>query len=274
MQIRRLTGAALLAGAALSVGACRRGARELPDAFSWSDELAPGSTVHLRTTNGNVVVRGTADQQVHVQGIKRWRHGRDRDVRFVVARDGGEVYLCAIWTRRGGYCGNERYRPSPARWLAIFSLFRRRSDMAASFEAMLPPGVNVDASTVNGRVTVTEAAGDVEAATVNGDIRASTMRGALSLKTVNGSIRARAASLAEGAPIQLETVNGSVRAELPTPLDADVQLSTVNGRITTDFPVALSGRATERDLRGTVGGGGRPVRLKTVNGSVELKTKS
>jgi hypothetical protein len=269
-----LTGAALLAGAALSVGACRREAREVSDAFSWSRELAPGTTIHLRTTNGNVTVRGTAEPRAHVQGIKRWQRGRERDVKFVVDRGGDDVYLCAIWTRRGGRCGDERYRPSPPRWLAMFSLFRRRTDMAASFEVMLPPGVRLDASTVNGGVTVTEAAGDVKAETVNGDIRASTMGGRLSLKTVNGSIRARAALLAKHAPVELETVNGSVRAELPSPLDADVRLSTVNGRITTDFPVALSGRASAGELRGTVGGGGRPVRLKTVNGSVELKTTS
>lgn len=274
MEVRRLTGAVLLAGAALSLGACRRGPHERPDAFSWSDQLAPGSTVHLRTMNGNVSVRGTAQSHARVQGIKRWRRGRDRDVQFVVSRSGDDVYVCAIWTRRGGRCGDERYRASPARWLAMFSLFRRRTDMNASFEMMLPPGVRVDASTVNGRVTVTEAGGDVKAQTVNGEIRASTMGGALSLKTINGSIRARAASLAKDAPIDLETVNGSVRAELPSPLDADVQLSTVNGRITTDFPVALSGRASSRELQGTVGSGGRPVRLRTVNGSVELKTKS
>ncbi len=272
MQIRRLTGAALLAGAALSVGACRREARELPDAFSWTHELAPGRTLHLRTVNGSVTVRGTAESHAHVQGTKRWRRGRARDVRFVVEHSGDDVYICAIWTRRGGRCGDERYDPRPPRWLAMFSLFRRRTDMAASFDVMLPAGVRVDASTVNGPVTVTEAAGDVKAETVNGDVRASTMGGALSLKTVNGSIRARAASLAEDAPIDLESVNGSVRAELPSPLDADVRLSTVNGRVTTDFPVALSGRASNRELRGTVGSGGRRVTLETVNGSVELRS--
>jgi len=114
----------------------------------------------------------------------------------------------------------------------------------------------------------------VTAETVNGDIRASTMGGALSLHTVNGSIHARAASLAKDAPVQLETVNGSVYAELPKPLDADVQLSTVNGRITTDFPIELLGKATSRNLLGTVGNGGRTVKLKTVNGSVELKAAS
>jgi hypothetical protein len=272
MQIRCWAGAALLASAALSVGACRHEAREQPDAFSWNDELAPGSTLHLRTMNGSVTVRGTAESQVHVQGIKRWRRGRARDVRFEIDRNGDDVYICAIWTRRGGRCGDETYGPRPARWLRVFSLLRRRSDMAASFEVVLPAGVRVDATTVNGGVTVTEASGDVKAETVNGDIRASTMGGALALSTVNGSIRARAASLAKDAPIRLETVNGSVSAELPSPLDADVQLSTVNGRITTDFPVALSGRASTRELRGTVGSGGLPVRLKTVNGAVELKT--
>jgi Putative adhesin len=272
MYIRRLAGAALLVGAALSVGACRHASRELPDAFSWADELAPGSTVHVRTMNGSVTVRGTAERQAHVQGIKRWRRGRARDVRFVVSRSGSDVYFCAIWVRRGGRCGDDRYGPRPGRLLAMFSLFRRRTDMSASFEVMLPTDVAIDASTVNGRVIVTEAAGDVKAETVNGDIRASTMGGGLALTTVNGSIQARAASLATGAPVKLETVNGSIRAELPATLDADVRMTTTNGAIISDFPLVLpDGRASARNVRGKVGKGGRPVELTTVNGSVELK---
>lgn len=272
MFIRRLAGAALLVGAALSVDACRRAARELPDAFSWSDELAPGSTVHVRTMNGSVTVRGTAERHAHVQGIKHWRRGRARDVRFVVSRSGSDVYFCAIWVRRGGRCGEDRYGPRPGRLLAMFSLFRRRTDMSASFEVMLPAGVAIDASTVNGRVIVTEATGDVTAETVNGDIRASTIGGALALTTVNGSIHARAASLAKDAPVKLETVNGSIRAELPATLDADLRVSTTNGTIISDFPLVLpGGRTSARDVRGRVGAGGRPVELKTVNGSVELK---
>lgn len=275
MIIRRTAGAALLVGGALLLGACHREPREVADAFSWTNEVAPGSTVHLRTTNGSVNVHGTMESRIHVQGSKRWRRGRERDVRFVVSNEGNDVYVCAIWTRRGGRCGDERIRPSPPRWLAIFSLLRRRSDMSASFEVMLPPGVRVDASTVNGRVVVTEAGGDVTASTVNGEIRASTTGGGtLALKTVNGSIRVRAASLTKDARVEAETVNGSVQAELPGELGADVVLRTVNGRITTDFPLQLTGRVSERELRGTVGDGGAGrVVLRTVNGSVSL-TKS
>ncbi len=273
MMSRRSAGAVLLVGAAILVGGCRRGEREVADAFSWTHELSPGSTVHLRTTSGSVTVHGTNETRAHVQGIKHWRRGRERDVRFVVSHDGGDVYVCAIWTRRGGQCGDERYKPRPPRWVSMFSLWRRRSDMNASFMVMLPPGVAVDASTVNGRVVVTEAAGDVKANTVNGEIRASTMgRGTLSLKSVNGSIRARAASLSDDARVELETVNGSVQAELPTELSAEVLLTTVNGRITTDCPVNTTGAASNREIRGLVGGGGtRRVELRTVNGSVELR---
>ena len=271
MRISRRVGAALLLGAAFSLGACRRDARELRDAFSWSDELAPGTTLHLQTMNGDVTVHGTGESRAHVQGMKRWRRGRARDVNFVMTRSGDDVYVCAVWARRGGRCGDQRYGPRPHRLLAMFSLFRRRSDMSASFEVALPPGVRVDASTVNGKVVVTEALSDVKAETVNGDIRASTMGGALALTTVNGSIRVRASSLAKDAPVKLETVNGSIRAELPEPLDADLRLSTVNGQITTDYPIELTGKASAREVRGTVGRGGRRVELSTVNGSVELK---
>lgn len=275
MVTRRMAGAAFFLGAAFLLGACRREGREVGDAFAWTHDLAPGSTVHLRTTMGDVTVHGTKMSQVHIQGMKRWRRGRERDVRFVVSHDGDEVYVCAIWVRRGGRCGDERIRPSPPRWLAVFSLLRRRSDMSASFQVMLPPGVNVDASTVNGRVVVTESAGDVKANTVNGEIRASTMGGGeLDLTTVNGGIRVRAASLTRNARIKAETVNGSVQAELPSDLDANVHLTTVNGRITTDFPIRLTGGISERELRGSVGdGGGQRVELRTVNGSVQL-TKS
>jgi hypothetical protein len=65
-----------------------------------------------------------------------------------------------------------------------------------------------------------------------------------------------------------------VQAELPTELNAEVVLSTVNGRISTDFPVQVTGRASEREVRGVVGAGGsQRVELRTVNGSVQL-TKS
>jgi hypothetical protein len=270
-----MVGAAFLVVAALSLGACRRDGREVPDAFAWTHELAPGSTVHLQTTMGNVTVRGTHEPVVHIQGTKQWRRGRERDVRFVLSHEGNDVYVCAIWARRGGRCGGERIRPSPPRWLAIFSLLRRRSDMNASIEVMLPAGVRVDASTVNGRVVVTEVSSDVTANTVNGEIRASTMGGgALTLKTVNGSVRVRAASLSNDARIEVETVNGSVQAELPTELDAEVLLRTVNGRISTDFPVQITGGTSKHEVRGIVGdGGAQRVELRTVNGSVQL-TKS
>jgi DUF4097 and DUF4098 domain-containing protein YvlB len=51
-----------------------------------------------------------------------------------------------------------------------------------------------------------------------------------------------------------------------------VKAATVNGDISSDFPMTVSGRISRQRLEGTIGGGGRQLSLKTVNGSITLKT--
>ncbi len=59
--------------------------------------------------------------------------------------------------------------------------------------------------------------------------------------------------------------------EVPATLGAEVEMSTVNGRVHTDFPMTVSGRIDPRRLRATIGDGSRRLRLRTVNGNVELR---
>jgi DUF4097 and DUF4098 domain-containing protein YvlB len=68
-------------------------------------------------------------------------------------------------------------------------------------------------------------------------------------------------------------VNGSVTAVFPASLNAEVTATTVTGNITTDFPLTVSGRFGGRRISGTVGGGGRELELKTVNGSINLRRR-
>jgi DUF4097 and DUF4098 domain-containing protein YvlB len=67
-------------------------------------------------------------------------------------------------------------------------------------------------------------------------------------------------------------VNGSVTVSLPKQLDADLEAETVNGAIETDYPITVSGRLTPRHLSGRIGQGGRSLRLKTVNGSIHIRS--
>jgi len=71
--------------------------------------------------------------------------------------------------------------------------------------------------------------------------------------------------------LDFETVNGSITLGLPADLSADVDAETVNGRIDVDFPLGGNLHQTKRELRGTIGGGGRSLKLETVNGSITLR---
>jgi DUF4097 and DUF4098 domain-containing protein YvlB len=78
-------------------------------------------------------------------------------------------------------------------------------------------------------------------------------------------------TVGDARDLAFESVNGSVTVAMPASLGAEVEMSTVNGRVNTEFPITVSGRIDPKRLRATIGDGSRRVRLKTVNGSVNLR---
>jgi DUF4097 and DUF4098 domain-containing protein YvlB len=93
--------------------------------------------------------------------------------------------------------------------------------------------------------------------------------GQVRANTVNGSIHASLGRTDWTGELRVATVNGSVTVELPPEAGTDVTLGTVNGRIDSDF--GLAGRSVEprkpRKRAGTIGAGGRQLKVDTVNGS-------
>jgi DUF4097 and DUF4098 domain-containing protein YvlB len=71
--------------------------------------------------------------------------------------------------------------------------------------------------------------------------------------------------------LELLTTNGSVHASLPASAEFKVRAATTNGGIHTDFPVTVMGTFGTKDLTGTVGAGGRDLRLATTNGGIDLR---
>ena len=136
----------------------------------------------------------------------------------------------------------------------------------------VPAGVKLKARTVNGAVRVGEVESDVDAASVNGSINVQAS-GLVKAETVNGSIEASMGRADWTGSLDFETVNGSITLDLPADLSADLDAETVNGRIEVDFPLSGSVHKTKRELRGTIGGGGRSLELETVNGSISLRKR-
>jgi DUF4097 and DUF4098 domain-containing protein YvlB len=101
-------------------------------------------------------------------------------------------------------------------------------------------------------------------------VDAETAQGPVKATSMNGSVRVRMDAFGDTGAVSLTTVNGSVTAELPPRLDAHVSAKTINGAIATEYPLTVNGKFMGHDVEGTLGRGGREVRLETVNGSVHL----
>ncbi len=91
----------------------------------------------------------------------------------------------------------------------------------------------------------------------------------LKATTTNGGIRCR--DLNSIVEASTTNANGSVRLSLPASAEFKVRAATTNGGIHTDFPVTVVGSFGSKDLSGTVGAGGRDLRLATTNGGIELR---
>jgi DUF4097 and DUF4098 domain-containing protein YvlB len=139
-----------------------------------------------------------------------------------------------------------------------------------SFDVQVPRGVRLNALTTNGRVHCLNLDSVVQAASTNGDVEVSTSEWA-SAKTTNGGVRVSMGNAKWSGELELMTTNGSVNVTLPASAEFKVDASTTNGGIQTDFPITIQGRFGPKSLSGTVGGGGRDLKVATTNGGIELK---
>ncbi|HEV8218119.1 MAG TPA: DUF4097 family beta strand repeat-containing protein [Gemmatimonadaceae bacterium] len=260
-------------GALLLAAACYRPGSD-EHAFRWSTEVPAGTAIHLRDGAGNITVRRSLGQQVTVNGGRRWRRSRAKDVQFEVVSSGNDIFVCAMW-RGSGKCGASGYRGrSTGGILTMFSLFHRGSDATADFVVDLPSNVRVDAKTTNGSVNIDGAASGVTAKSTNGNVTAVNVSGPVALSTTNGNVGLSIDSVADADSIRVSTTNGNIHAEFPAALQGVFDLSASNGRVHSDLPLpsAQSGKSM-RHIQGQVGTLARLVRLHTMNGMVSVTTR-
>jgi DUF4097 and DUF4098 domain-containing protein YvlB len=222
------------------------------------------------------------------------------DVGFKVVRSGEGVTICAVYDD-GDECTENGFRSEWRRWPRNF----RPPTLSVTIK--VPAGVrlsvnsgNGDVSVTgahaelvarsgNGRVRVTGTAGEVEAAsgngevtvdnvrgpvtatTGNGDVSVTAVQGPVSANSGNGDLRVRMTELKGADDMDFTTGNGRIEITVPEGFGAQVEASTGNGSIQTDFPIQVSGRISKTRLRGTIGQGGRRLRLITGNGTIELR---
>ena len=232
--------------------------------FSWRGRVAAGRTVEIKGVNGDVDASPATGAEVEVTAVKKARRSDPAEVEVKVVEHAEGVTICAVYPSPSSGKRNE-CAPGDGGHMNT-----RNNDVAVHFTVRVPRGVRFVGRTVNGGVDVSGLDDDVMVSTVNGGIRAAT-QGHVSAETVNGSITASMGKADWNGPLDLRTVNGGITVDLPDDVSAEVKAQTVNGSIETDFPLTVKGRFSRRSLSGTIGGGGRDLRLETVNGSIRLR---
>ena len=231
--------------------------------YHWTGHVAPGQLIEIKGVNGSVRAESTTGRNVEVYAEKTGRRYDPADVRIEVVPNGNGTTICAVYPSRTG-------RPNGCRPGAAGQDIQN-NDVKVEFTVRVPKGVRFTGRTVNGGIYADHLGADVEAHTTNGKIALSTSGTALA-RTVNGSIHAILGKAEWNGARLFSAVNGSIEVEVPGNTNADVSASTVNGRIVTDFPITVHGRFVNRNLHGTLGSGGRELRIHTVNGSITLRS--
>ncbi|MBW2500573.1 MAG: DUF4097 family beta strand repeat protein [Deltaproteobacteria bacterium] len=129
---------------------------------------------------------------------------------------------------------------------------------------------DIDVTTANAKVTCRCTRGRLHARSSNGKIEVGRHVGSIDASTSNGVIRASLEALGEEG-VSLATSNGRIVLELPYPSDADVDMKVENGVIRNDLELADSTGDVRGRIRGRLGKGGTPIRLRTSNGTVSLR---
>jgi hypothetical protein len=170
--------------------------------------------------------------------------------------------------------------------------FQKLQAVSGSIDTQIWSG-ECEATTVSGEVTVkaNDAGAPLRINTISGDVRLMGGTRELDLSTVSGDLEVRVAELgrarikttngtldlssklARDARVEAEGINGEMRMMFEGAVDADFDIETFNGEIDNCFgPKAKSAHqyGPGNELRFREGGGTANVRIKTLNGEVQL----
>jgi hypothetical protein len=143
-------------------------------------------------------------------------------------------------------------------------------DVEISYELRVPPSLDLELKTVNGRLATRGTDGGIQATTVNGSVDVETTgTREITLHTVNGPVEAHFTKDFQGA--RFKTVNGSVRAVLPATASFACILSQVNGDFEAAFPLTIHSHPGSRRVSGEVNGGRYDLNIVTVNGDIKIE---
>jgi Putative adhesin len=239
--------AGLIVFAAASI--CGAPAQAYEQAYEKTVPLSAGGALHLENVNGSVDVRAWDRPEVQIYAVKRASRS-DEDLALVsieVDATLGRVNIVTRYPQDQGV------------------------DVSVDYRIRVPRRVLLeDISTVNGTIHVTDVDGGGKLHTVNGDVDVFDCAGGFSAHTTNGDIHEELRVLTAKSPVELESVTGSILVALPANAGAELDAQSLNGDFRTEKPIAMNGAFSHGSFRGKLGAGGATLKIRTVNGAIQL----
>lgn len=94
------------------------------------------------------------------------------------------------------------------------------------------------------------------------------------IKRVNEDISVRLGNATWPDALGFKTTNGAIALDLPSTTSGEIEADTFKREISSDVPLSLLDRATRKHVSGRIVNGGRRLILKTLNGSISLRSSS
>jgi len=221
----------------------------LSKSFSQTVPLQPGGSFELQNVNGTVELQGWDRDEIEIHAVKTAKE-KESDLDRVTIDVSARPNAVSVTTR---YPQNEGV------------------EVVVEYTVHVPRNARVERlATVNGtlRVSSLENVGDLR--TVNGNIEAYETGGAVAAHVTNGNVHLELTHLREQGATIAETTNGSVLLALPVSTQADLEARCLNGSFSSELPVSVESTLQPREVRGKLGRGGAPIRLRTVNGGIQI----
>jgi hypothetical protein len=272
---------------ALSLAAALVSRPALAEQWDRHFEVSAHPLVSVDADDGQVHVTtwDRPEVTVHVEA-RGWHVGR---VRFDARQEGSAVHISAR---------------TPHGFISFGINNSVRIDVSMPREADLEIGTGdgsveieplhgrLDVRTGDGSILLRGARGDMHLATGDGGIDGEDLDGRFRASTQDGHIRVSGrfdvldlssgdgrviADVEPGSVVReawsVHTGDGPLLLRLPDGLKADLEAQTGDGHITMNMPVEFSGDWNRSHLRGTLNGGGAPLRLHTGDGSIRVEKR-
>ncbi len=262
----------VMAGCCINTGCLPRAKCERK--VQLSAPLQPGSTFAAVTHNGSITTEGADVADCNLTATIIARASTEEDAKKLAE----EVKI--------------KLEPSGSKLTVRIEKpdNKMNRSVSVSLDVIVPNETNLELTTHNGAIKITNITGNINGTTHNGKVVAEKTCGTTKLKTHNGSVVCEETSgdtqlrthngsvklhYCEAAPatcnISAVTHNGGIDFTAPPNLSAEVDISTHNGSIKTDIPITHIGEVSKRKLTGTIGTGEGILHLETHNGSIKIK---